>query len=167
MAYNPLRAYRVLREIQMSPIFAVFPPTAVSSAGTAATAVFGMVGAGAGLAYRGELTETAKSVLEEIGKPERPEEGRLTSGGKKEKETRKELTTLVAPDRRRHHPARTRIISIDETEVEPERTPVRRCASTPRPLSLFPYPEEKEVPLLPGIHEPRVICTPKKTSFLH
>ena len=35
----------------MSPVFAIFAPTAVSSAGTAATAIFGMVGAGAGLAY--------------------------------------------------------------------------------------------------------------------
>ena len=54
-------------------------------------------------------------------------------------------------------------MSIEEADVEPERTPVRRCPYTPRRLSLPPYPEEKEVPLLPGMQEPRIIYTPKKT----
>ena len=58
---------------------------------------------------------------------------------------------------------RTRYMSIEEADVEPERTPVRRCALTPRRLPLFPYPEEKEVPLLPGIQEPRIIYTPQKS----
>ena len=53
--------------------------------------------------------------------------------------------------------------SFDGADMEPERTPVRRSAYTPRRVSFFPYPEEVEVPLLPGVHEPRIVYIPKKT----
>ena len=159
VAYNPFRAYRVLKEIQMSPLLAMLSPSTSGSAGAAATAILGTMGAAAGVAYRGELGDRLKTALDEAGT--RPVQGKGSGERRREKtKALREQTPLSTPVKLRRRDE-CRIVELSEENSEPERTPnprgvgmimkrQMRSQRTPsKYLSIYSHPREPRIPALP------------------
>ena len=158
VAYNPLRAYRVLKEIQTSPLLAMLSPLTVNSAGTAATAILGTRGAVAGMTYRGEVTERAKAVLDGAGRRDSRGEGSVKEEKARGRAAPRTRLTLITPKKRVRRSPLRRVLDLGDGDSGPERTPVRCSTFAPRllggsssRLSLYPRGYEQDIPMMPMI----------------